>query len=126
MRYHYERPETDRADTLIDRRRLPELPGTQINGHQIAAADDFSYIDPIDGSTSAYQGIRIVFTDDARIVYRLSGTGTEGATLRVYLERFKPEPAGTRSPRVRRCRAWRRSVLSSRTYWALPGGNSRA
>ena len=55
----------------------------------MATADDFSYLDPIDGSLSAHQGLRIVFEDGSRIVYRLSGTGTSGATLRVYIERFE-------------------------------------
>ena len=56
------------------------------------AADDFAYTDPVDGSVSANQGIRILFTDGSRIVFRLSGTGTAGATLRLYLERFEPDP----------------------------------
>ena len=55
-------------------------------------ADDFAYTDPVDGSVHDRQGIRIVFDDGARIVFRLSGTGTEGATLRVYLERFEADP----------------------------------
>jgi phosphoglucomutase len=59
----------------------------------VAYADDFSYTDPVDGSTSRNQGIRIGFEDGSRIVYRLSGTGTHGATLRVYLERFEPDPS---------------------------------
>src|SRR5690606_20932778 len=70
-------------------RRLGSLAGTSISGREIAYADDFSYIDPIDGSTSARQGIRIGFVDGSRIVFRLSGTGTVGATLRVYLERYE-------------------------------------
>ena len=95
MRHDYEGIETERANRLIERlrRRIPDLPGTRLGGHEISAADDFAYTDPVDGSTSAHQGIRIGFTDGARIVYRLSGTGTEGATLRVYLERFEPDPA---------------------------------
>jgi phosphoglucomutase len=56
-------------------------------------ADDFSYRDPVDGSVSEHQGIRVLFEGGARIVYRLSGTGTEGATLRVYLEAYEPDPA---------------------------------
>jgi phosphoglucomutase len=59
----------------------------------VSAADDFSYADPVDGSVSANQGVRILFSDGSRIVFRLSGTGTEGATLRVYLERYEPGPA---------------------------------
>jgi phosphoglucomutase len=94
MRHDYEGIETDRANALIERlrRRLPELPGQRFGEFEISSADDFAYTDPVDGSVSAHQGIRIGFANDARIVYRLSGTGTEGATLRVYLERFEPDP----------------------------------
>ena len=55
--------------------------------------DDFAYKDPVDGSVSENQGIRIGFTDGSRIIYRLSGTGTVGATLRIYIERYEPDPA---------------------------------
>jgi phosphoglucomutase len=60
----------------------------------VSAADDFAYTDPVDGSVSTKQGVRVMFSDGSRIVYRLSGTGTDGATLRVYLERLC---AGTRT-----------------------------
>jgi phosphoglucomutase len=95
VRHDYEAIDSDRANRLIDglRSRLPELKGERFGEFEIAAADDFAYVDPVDGSTSAHQGIRIAFANEARIVYRLSGTGTEGATLRVYLERFDPDPA---------------------------------
>jgi phosphoglucomutase len=56
----------------------------------VTAADDFAYHDPVDGSTTAGQGIRILFDGGGRIVFRLSGTGTTGATLRIYLERYEP------------------------------------
>jgi phosphoglucomutase len=94
-RHDYEEIESEGANRLIDglRQRLPELPGWRLGDFEIADADDFTYTDPVDGSTSAHQGVRIGFTNGARIVYRLSGTGTEGATLRVYLERFEPDPA---------------------------------
>ena len=94
-RHDYEKIETERANRLIDglRRRLPELPGTRLGDFEISEADDFAYTDPVDGSTSAHQGVRVEFADGARAVYRLSGTGTEGATLRMYLERFEPDPA---------------------------------
>jgi phosphoglucomutase len=72
--------------------RLPDLPGMTVEGMRIAAADDFAYTDPVDGSVSDHQGLRIVFDDDSRIVLRLSGTGTSGATLRLYLERYAPGP----------------------------------
>jgi len=75
------------------RDRLDSLSGLDVNGSKIKTADDFAYHDPIDGSMSEHQGIRIGFEDGSRIVFRLSGTGTAGATLRVYLERFEPNPA---------------------------------
>ena len=79
------------------RDQLAALPGRSFErgdgSHAtVVHADDFAYTDPVDGSVTTRQGIRIVFDDDARIVYRLSGTGTEGATLRIYLERFEPDP----------------------------------
>jgi phosphoglucomutase len=79
-------PATEMIDAL--RAKLPTLPGVPVAGTQIARADDFSYTDPIDGSVSARQGIRILLADGSRIVCRLSGTGTEGATLRLYVERY--------------------------------------
>jgi phosphoglucomutase len=89
-RHDYEAIDTAAADALIAglRHRLPALPGSSAAGLPIAAADDFTYHDPVDGSASRHQGIRILFADGSRIVYRLSGTGTSGATLRVYLERY--------------------------------------
>lgn len=90
-RHDYEGVESAGANELITqlRNRFDSLPGTQFGQQKIAFADDFSYTDPIDGSVSKAQGIRIGFEDGSRIVFRLSGTGTEGATLRVYLERFE-------------------------------------
>src|SRR5690348_6586161 len=73
--------------------RLRGLPGQRIGNRRVRAADDFQYTDPVDGTQASAQGLRVEFEDGARIVYRLSGTGTEGATLRVYLERFEPDPA---------------------------------
>ena len=72
---------------------LPKLPGKRLGDYTVAYADDFAYTDPIDGSVSKAQGIRIGFEGGSRIVFRLSGTGTEGATLRVYLESYEPDPA---------------------------------
>ena len=69
------------------------LPNQKLGEYVVKTADDFSYTDPIDGSVSTGQGIRIIFTDDSRIVFRLSGTGTEGATVRIYLEAFEPDLA---------------------------------
>ena len=88
-RHDYEAVASDRAEALIERLRdlLTALPGQDFAGLRVESADDFAYHDPVDGSTSAHQGIRVMFTDGSRVVLRLSGTGTEGATLRVYLER---------------------------------------
>ncbi|NUB43037.1 alpha-D-glucose phosphate-specific phosphoglucomutase [Fertoebacter nigrum] len=95
-RHDFEAIATDKADAMMSalRASLPTLPGTQIEGMTISAADDFAYTDPVDGSVSQKQGVRILFADGSRIVMRLSGTGTEGATLRVYLERYAPGPEG--------------------------------
>lgn len=73
--------------------RLPGLAGQSLAGRTVATADDFAYLDPVDGSLSQHQGLRVVFDDGSRIVFRLSGTGTSGATLRVYIERFVDDPA---------------------------------
>jgi len=89
-RHDFEAIETDKANAMVGalRKSLKDLPGREVQGMTIAAADDFSYTDPVDGSVSAKQGVRILFGDGSRIVMRLSGTGTEGATLRLYLEQY--------------------------------------
>ncbi|MBN9316516.1 MAG: alpha-D-glucose phosphate-specific phosphoglucomutase [Devosia sp.] len=91
-RHDYEEVDAGAANGLMDdlRARLPGLVGKSLEGRPVAYADDFTYHDPVDGSTSAKQGIRIGFADGSRIVFRLSGTGTVGATLRLYLERYEP------------------------------------
>jgi len=71
--------------------RLREWQGASLGKYRVLFCDDFSYTDPVDGSVSTGQGVRIVFTDGSRIVFRLSGTGTEGATLRLYLEAWEPD-----------------------------------
>ncbi|MCC7053169.1 MAG: alpha-D-glucose phosphate-specific phosphoglucomutase [Gemmatimonadaceae bacterium] len=95
-RYDYEEVPSDAAAGIMDQLRAqqPEAPGQTIAGRRITAADDFSYHDPIDGSTSTHQGLRFLFDDGSRIIYRLSGTGTAGATLRVYIESYVPGPDG--------------------------------
>lgn len=92
-RHDYEGIDADAAKLLMQdlRIKLPNLPGNTMNHYTIAAADDFEYTDPVDGSHASQQGVRIMMTDGSRIVYRLSGTGTEGATLRVYLERYEAD-----------------------------------
>ena len=89
-RHDYESIAKDRADALMAalRERLDSLPGTSNSGGAIQSADDFAYTDPTDQSVSRNQGVRILFADGSRVVFRLSGTGTEGATLRVYIERY--------------------------------------
>lgn len=89
-RHDYEAIDSADAAALMKnlREKLPSLAGQTLKGYRIEFADDFSYTDPVDGSVSQKQGVRIVFTDGSRIVFRLSGTGTQGATLRVYLEKF--------------------------------------
>jgi phosphoglucomutase len=94
-RHDYEAIDTAAAEGLMEslRARSGTLKGQTLGSYQVGAADDFAYTDPVDGSVSTRQGIRVMFTDGSRIVYRLSGTGTEGATLRVYIERYEPDPA---------------------------------
>jgi phosphoglucomutase len=95
-RHDWEGIPSERADALMAELRasLPALAGRDCgDGLRIASADDFAYTDPVDGSVSTRQGVRLLFADGSRIVFRLSGTGTEGATLRVYLERFDADPA---------------------------------
>ena len=70
------------------KRSLPAL-----GSKALKSSDDFAYHDPVDNSDTKGQGIRFLFADGSRIIYRLSGTGTEGATLRVYIERYEPDPA---------------------------------
>jgi phosphoglucomutase len=96
QRHDYEGLDAAAANQMIERLRvqLPSLPGTSYAGNSIASADDFSYTDPVDGSVSERQGIRILLQDGSRVVCRLSGTGTAGATLRVYLERYRADGAG--------------------------------
>ncbi len=92
-RHDYEAVDTTQANTLMSnlRQLVLTLKGKQFGGYTVEYGDDFSYTDPVDGSVSQNQGIRIGFTDGSRIVFRLSGTGTQGATLRVYLESYEPD-----------------------------------
>ncbi|WP_105383551.1 alpha-D-glucose phosphate-specific phosphoglucomutase [Neorhizobium alkalisoli] len=92
-RHDYEEVDTDAANSLIAalRDKLAALPGQTFGSLKVSAADDFAYNDPIDGSVSKNQGIRILFEGGSRVVFRLSGTGTSGATIRVYVERYEPD-----------------------------------
>jgi phosphoglucomutase len=94
-RHDWEGIPTERADVLMAalRAQLPALAGQSFGALTLQTADDFSYTDPIDGSVSSRQGVRLLFEGGTRVVFRLSGTGTEGATLRVYLERYEADPA---------------------------------
>jgi len=94
-RHDYEGVDSDRANILIDnlRQKFAELPSQKFGDYVVDFCDDFSYTDPVDGSISNKQGIRIGFTDGSRIVFRLSGTGTQGATLRLYVESYEPNIA---------------------------------
>jgi phosphoglucomutase len=94
-RHDYEEVETERANALVAelRGKLASLPGTRVRGLTVEKADDFAYHDPVDGSVSEHQGIRVLFEGGSRVVFRLSGTGTSGATLRVYIERYEPDPS---------------------------------
>ena len=90
-RHDYEGVDAVAADALMQalRAKLPTLPGTAFGPLTVDAADDFAYTDPVDGSVSRLQGVRIMFAGRSRFVFRLSGTGTVGATVRVYLERYE-------------------------------------
>lgn len=95
-RHDYEALPTEVATAMLDalRTRLDSLKGLSSQGLVVESADEFCYADPVDGSVSAHQGFRILFEGGSRVVLRLSGTGTEGATLRVYLERYVAGPEG--------------------------------
>ena len=92
-RHDYEGVDPERAERMMStlRDRLPTLAQQKFGNYTVQYADDFRYEDPIDGSVSEHQGIRIGFTDGSRLIYRLSGTGTQGATVRVYMERYEPD-----------------------------------
>ena len=92
-RHDYETIPTDAANSVIQhiKAQFESLPGQTFGSYSVKTCDDFSYLDSIDGSISHNQGTRILFEDGSRIVFRLSGTGTEGATIRIYLEAFEPD-----------------------------------
>jgi phosphoglucomutase len=94
-RHDYEEVDAARAARLMTelRAKLPHLPGLAFAGHTVESAEDFRYVDPVDGSVSENQGVKVLLSGGGRIVFRLSGTGTAGATLRVYIERHE-SPSG--------------------------------
>jgi len=99
-RHDHEGLDSAVAQTLYAdlRASLPALAGRRFGAYRVSHADDFAYTDPVDGSVSQGQGLRVFFDGGSRIVFRLSGTGTEGATLRVYLERFEDDRAALDQP----------------------------
>jgi len=99
-RHDYEGIDSDKANALMNqlRGKLNGLTGKKLGAYSVEIADDFSYADPVDGSVSHKQGVRLVLSDGARIVFRLSGTGTDGATLRVYLEKYEADPGRHNMP----------------------------
>ncbi|HEX2554457.1 MAG TPA: alpha-D-glucose phosphate-specific phosphoglucomutase [Microvirga sp.] len=94
-RYDYEEIDTAAAEGVMNHLRagIADLPGRAVGGLKVESADEFTYEDPVDRSVARGQGIRIYFRDGSRVVYRLSGTGTQGATLRIYLERYEADAA---------------------------------
>ncbi|BBA78644.1 phosphoglucomutase [cyanobacterium endosymbiont of Rhopalodia gibberula] len=92
-RHDYEEVQSKSANKLMDKLRsmVENMKGKKYGDYEVAYADDFSYADPVDSSVSQKQGVRIGFTDGSRIVFRLSGTGTKGATLRIYIESYEPD-----------------------------------
>jgi len=94
-RHDYEAVDAGAADAMMNalREQLPALEGQALGDYKVSVADDFVYTDPVDHAVASKQGVRLVMEDGSRIVFRLSGTGTEGATVRVYLERYEADPA---------------------------------
>ncbi|HSR01603.1 MAG TPA: alpha-D-glucose phosphate-specific phosphoglucomutase [Methylophilaceae bacterium] len=94
-RHDYEAIPTEDANRVIDyiRSQFNTLPNQTFGSYTVKTCDDFTYTDPVDGSVSYLQGLRILFEDGSRIVFRLSGTGTQGATIRIYIEAFEPDAA---------------------------------
>jgi phosphoglucomutase len=93
-RYDYEGVDKKAAESMMEEMRGKLSSTTELGGEAVALADDFTYVDPVDGSTTKKQGIRILFKSGSRFVFRLSGTGVDGATIRLYLEKYEP-PAGS-------------------------------
>jgi len=95
-RYDYEGVESEKADAMMNHVReviKNSPPGTKFGAFELQLADDFAYTDPIDGSVAKGQGLRFIFTDGSRIIFRLSGTGSSGATIRLYIEQYTDDKA---------------------------------
>jgi phosphoglucomutase len=114
-RHDYENMPTDTAEQMLNGLRFfgSRLVGKAFGARKLVLADEYGYTDPVDGSVSQHQGMRFVFDDGARVVFRLSGTGTQGATLRIYMERHEPNPDRHRRPvalAMAELAAWARAV----------------
>ncbi|OAN69806.1 alpha-D-glucose phosphate-specific phosphoglucomutase [Jannaschia sp. EhC01] len=122
-RHDYEDVESYRAHAVMDglRARLASLPGTQVGGLTINFADEFAYDDPVDGARTEGQGLRIGFEGGARVVFRLSGTGTVGATIRMYLERLETDPEALSQPAEEALRPLVEAALALSDLKALTG-----
>ncbi len=122
-RLDYEDVDSDKANKMMDalRGKLPSLAGTTIDDLTIDAADEFSYLDPVDGSRSSGQGIRIELNGGARAVFRLSGTGTQGATIRIYLEQLETDPDRLHMPPETVLADIRRAALALSDLTAMTG-----
>ena len=94
-RHDYENVDAAKADELMAHlvSQQKDLVGKQLGSFTVATADEFEYVDSFDKSVSSHQGVRIIFTDGSRIIFRLSGTGSSGATIRVYLEQYRDDPS---------------------------------
>merc|ERR1719215_1716276 len=89
-RYDYEGVDKAKAEEMMAMMSGLKLAGTEVQGMKIKMNDVFEYTDPVDGSVAKNQGVRFIFEDGSRIIFRLSGTGVAGATVRLYLERYEP------------------------------------
>jgi phosphoglucomutase len=125
-RHDYEGIDTDVAQGMMSdlEAALPGLPRRQFGSLTVSSAEQFDYTDPVDGSVSRNQGIRVFFAGGTRIVFRLSGTGTEGATLRIYLERYEP-PSGDLAAEVPQMLAELADAAGELTGLAAKAGRTR-
>ncbi|XDA98352.1 alpha-D-glucose phosphate-specific phosphoglucomutase [Sulfitobacter sp. LCG007] len=122
-RHDFEAVPTAEANALMEGivARLGELVGQRFAGLEVTGADEFSYTDPVDGSVSDHQGLRIWFEGGGRAVLRLSGTGTEGATIRLYLERYRAPEEGTTEPAAEVLEPIRQAALALAGFQAHIG-----
>jgi phosphoglucomutase len=125
-RLDYENVDSGKANAMINslRAKLDELVGKTIDGLIVKSADEFSYTDPVDQSKSSAQGIRIEFEGGARAVFRLSGTGTQGATIRLYLEQVQTDPNRLQDDPVNVLQDVRKVALTVSDLFAFTGRNT--